>query len=365
MRGYGVPQMFFALESLLEDIARELKLDPIEFRRQNLIAVGHQDPLTEERGALLRHPRVHRQGQGPDPVGREEAGVRRPDRPPAPGPGHGLLQLRLRHPPGGPGTGRRPHRHAPGRLRDPPGGRHRDRPGQRTRCSPRSPPRCWASPWTWSTWSPSRTPTSPPSTPAPTPPARPSSPASPCARPRWRPGPRCWPSPPASAAWPPEELDIRDCRIVEKALGRPLCSLEDIAMDSYYDRLHADPIKSDVSANVRDQRHVLRGHLRGGGGGPPDRQDRGAGALQRARLRDDHQPQAGRGPGARRRQHGPGRGPAGADAVRPGHRQAAEQQPAGLQAAHHPGHPEDQRRLRGDRSTPPPPSAPSPWASAR
>ena len=47
MRGYGVPQMFFALESLLEDIARELKLDPIEFRRQNLISVGHQDPLTK------------------------------------------------------------------------------------------------------------------------------------------------------------------------------------------------------------------------------------------------------------------------------------------------------------------------------
>jgi xanthine dehydrogenase molybdenum-binding subunit len=49
----------------------------------------------------------------------------------------------------------------------------------------------------------------------------------------------------------PEELDIRDCAIVETALGRTLCSLEDIAMDSYYDRLNADPIKSDVSANVR------------------------------------------------------------------------------------------------------------------
>jgi xanthine dehydrogenase molybdenum-binding subunit len=47
MRGYGVPQMFFALESLMEDIARELKLDPIEFRKQNLIGVGFQDPLTK------------------------------------------------------------------------------------------------------------------------------------------------------------------------------------------------------------------------------------------------------------------------------------------------------------------------------
>jgi xanthine dehydrogenase molybdenum-binding subunit len=49
----------------------------------------------------------------------------------------------------------------------------------------------------------------------------------------------------------PDELDIRDCAIVERALGRTLCSLEDIAMDSYYDRIYADPIKSDVSANVR------------------------------------------------------------------------------------------------------------------
>jgi xanthine dehydrogenase molybdenum-binding subunit len=49
----------------------------------------------------------------------------------------------------------------------------------------------------------------------------------------------------------PAELDIRDSAIIEKALGRPLCTLEDVAMDSYYDRIYADPIKADVSANVR------------------------------------------------------------------------------------------------------------------
>jgi xanthine dehydrogenase molybdenum-binding subunit len=48
-----------------------------------------------------------------------------------------------------------------------------------------------------------------------------------------------------------EELDIVDCGIVEKQLGRVLCTLEDIAMESFYDRLHADPIRADVSANVR------------------------------------------------------------------------------------------------------------------
>ena len=47
MRGYGTPQIFFALESHLDDIARKLELDPIEFRRMNLIQVGYVDPLTK------------------------------------------------------------------------------------------------------------------------------------------------------------------------------------------------------------------------------------------------------------------------------------------------------------------------------
>jgi xanthine dehydrogenase molybdenum-binding subunit len=44
MRGYGCPQLFFALESHIDDIARELKLDPVEFRKQNLISLGKEDP---------------------------------------------------------------------------------------------------------------------------------------------------------------------------------------------------------------------------------------------------------------------------------------------------------------------------------
>ena len=48
-----------------------------------------------------------------------------------------------------------------------------------------------------------------------------------------------------------EELDIVDAKIVEKKLNTEICSLEDIAMESYYDRINAAPITSDVSANVR------------------------------------------------------------------------------------------------------------------
>jgi xanthine dehydrogenase molybdenum-binding subunit len=48
-----------------------------------------------------------------------------------------------------------------------------------------------------------------------------------------------------------DELDIEDAQIVESRLGKVVCSLEDIAMESFYDRINAAPITSDVSENVR------------------------------------------------------------------------------------------------------------------
>ena len=42
-RGYGAPQALFALECHMDDIARALGLDPVEFRRKNWVGVG--DPL--------------------------------------------------------------------------------------------------------------------------------------------------------------------------------------------------------------------------------------------------------------------------------------------------------------------------------
>ncbi len=47
MRGYGVPQICFALESHLDDIAKELKMDPVEFRVKNLIKQDHVDPSSQ------------------------------------------------------------------------------------------------------------------------------------------------------------------------------------------------------------------------------------------------------------------------------------------------------------------------------
>lgn len=47
MRGYGAPQMFFALESHIDDIARKMNIDPIEFRLNNLIKEGYIEPVSK------------------------------------------------------------------------------------------------------------------------------------------------------------------------------------------------------------------------------------------------------------------------------------------------------------------------------
>ncbi|MCL7384731.1 MAG: xanthine dehydrogenase family protein molybdopterin-binding subunit [Thaumarchaeota archaeon] len=47
-RGYGFFQAQFAVESQMDDIARELGLDPLEFRLKNLIREGDVNPLGQE-----------------------------------------------------------------------------------------------------------------------------------------------------------------------------------------------------------------------------------------------------------------------------------------------------------------------------
>ena len=45
MRGYGIPQLSFAMESQMDDIAREKGWDPIEFRLHNINRKGFIDPF--------------------------------------------------------------------------------------------------------------------------------------------------------------------------------------------------------------------------------------------------------------------------------------------------------------------------------
>ena len=47
MRGYGIPQAMWAVECHTEEVAARLGLDPIEFRRKNLMPVGYVDPFSK------------------------------------------------------------------------------------------------------------------------------------------------------------------------------------------------------------------------------------------------------------------------------------------------------------------------------
>lgn len=47
MRGYGIPQAMWAVECHTEDVAAALGMDPVAFRRQNLMPVGYTDPFSK------------------------------------------------------------------------------------------------------------------------------------------------------------------------------------------------------------------------------------------------------------------------------------------------------------------------------
>jgi xanthine dehydrogenase molybdenum-binding subunit len=49
MRAYGAPQMIFAVECMVEEAARKIGMDPVEFRLKNVARQGDADPLTGQR----------------------------------------------------------------------------------------------------------------------------------------------------------------------------------------------------------------------------------------------------------------------------------------------------------------------------
>ncbi len=49
-RGYGCPQGFFAQETVMDEVAEKLGIDPIELRRKNMIRLGDTDELSAQLG---------------------------------------------------------------------------------------------------------------------------------------------------------------------------------------------------------------------------------------------------------------------------------------------------------------------------
>lgn len=250
MRGYGTPQIFFALESHLDDIARQLKMDPIELRRKNLIKLGHQDPLTKnvvrsfgipeciEKGkALIRWEEKKRAHQnqsghlrrglgmacfayasGTHPVALELAGARivmNQD---------GSVTLQVGATEIGQGSDTVFAQITAETLGLPVGMVHVVST-QDTDITPFD-SGAYASRQTFVTGIAVR-------------------------KAALEVRQKVLEVAARRTGLTPAEMDIRDQMIVEVSLGRTVCSLEDVAMDSYYDRILAAPITSDTSANVR------------------------------------------------------------------------------------------------------------------
>jgi len=256
MRGYGSPQVYFALESHLDDIARALKLDPIAFRLRNLVQPGHTDPITQVTVRTMGLPECIEKGKALiqwDQKKKDYAAQngRQPS-------GKGLLRgvgmacfgyASGTFPFGLELAGARIVMHQDGSVTLQVGateiGQGSDTvfaqitaevlglpmdmvhvvTSQDTDITPFD-PGSFASRQTCVTGVAVRKAALEARTQVLAIAAR-----------------KC--------GLDPEQLDLRDCAVIEKALGRTLCTLEEVAMDSYYDRIHADPIKSDVSANVR------------------------------------------------------------------------------------------------------------------
>jgi CO/xanthine dehydrogenase Mo-binding subunit/aerobic-type carbon monoxide dehydrogenase small subunit (CoxS/CutS family) len=56
LRGYGLSQACFAVESALDELARRLGMDPLDFRRRNV--VGAEDPLVYVEGSDEHQPQI-------------------------------------------------------------------------------------------------------------------------------------------------------------------------------------------------------------------------------------------------------------------------------------------------------------------
>lgn len=250
MRGYGVPQICFALESHLDDIAREMNIDPIKFREQNLISVGHMDPLSKNIVRTFGIPECIKKGKelikwdekkekyknqsgekrrglgmacfsylcGTYPVALELAGARivmNQD---------GSVQLQLSATEIGQGSDTVFSQMGAEVL-----GLSMDMVNvvstQDTDISPFD-TGSYASRQTFVTGAAVK-------------------------KAALEVRQKVLAIASKNTGLNSNELDIQNAQIVEKRLGTIVCSLEDIAMESYYDRINAAPITSDVTENVR------------------------------------------------------------------------------------------------------------------
>ncbi|MBE6054754.1 MAG: xanthine dehydrogenase molybdenum-binding subunit XdhA [Clostridium sartagoforme] len=250
MRGYGAPQMFFAIESHIDDIARELNIDPIEFRLKNLISEGYVEPVSKNIARAFALPECIQKGKelidwdkkkalyknqsgikrrgigmacfsyfsGTHPVSLEAAGARivmNQD---------GSVQLQIGATEIGQGSDTVFGQMVAEVLGIPFDMVHVIS-NQDTDVTPFD-TGSYASRQTFVSGAAVR-------------------------KAALEVKDKVLEFASSKCGLEKEALDMEDCNIIEKGLGRVVCSLEDIAMESFYDRLKSAPITSDTSVNVR------------------------------------------------------------------------------------------------------------------
>lgn len=63
MRGYGAPQMVYALECMMDDLAEKLGIDPVVLREKNLVPLGYEDPLSHNQVLSYGIPECIKKGK--------------------------------------------------------------------------------------------------------------------------------------------------------------------------------------------------------------------------------------------------------------------------------------------------------------
>lgn len=250
MRGYGTPQIFFALESHLDDVARKLGMDPVELRLKNLIKVGHQDPLTKNVVRSFGIPECIRKGMEAIRWEEKRASLGRQDGPRRKGLGMALFAYASgTHPVALELAGARIVMNQDGSVTLQVGateiGQGSDTVFAQIAAEVLGLPVDMVnvmttqdtdvSPWDSGAYASRQTFVT----------------GIAVRKAALEVRDKVLEVAARRTGLRPDEMELRDRRVVEAALGREVCTLEDVAMDAYYDRLLAAPITSDTSANVR------------------------------------------------------------------------------------------------------------------
>ena len=276
MRGYGIPQAMWAGECHIDDVARTLGRDPVEYRWQIAMPKGYVDAFSKNENYYDTFRQVMEKGAQAIDYQRKRAAYADQTGPVRRGVGMALFWYNTAVWPISLETSSCRmvlNQTAPSRCR--PARRRSARAA--TPPSPRWPPTPSAYPLRTYISSPPRTPTSPPSAPGPTPPGRPTWGGFALRQTGQLLKERILAYAQELTRQPVANLDLIDGKIVRITDGRELMTLGELATEALYSLTHSRTSPPRAPTRSKTTPTLLRLHLRRGGGGHPPVQGEAAG----------------------------------------------------------------------------------------